>query len=77
MLTAMSNKITKNIISMIKTIGEVDDESEDDETTTDSDGEEKKESEEDIKARKAKKDEEYLDFWHEYGKNIKLGIMED
>lgn len=78
MLTAMSNKITKNILTMFKSIG-VQEEADDEESTSSTDGETENDDDkaDDEKARKEKQAEEYLKFWKEYGKNIKLGIIED
>lgn len=56
MLTAMSNKITKNILAMFKSIGANENQSEDEASSSSSDGEsdDVEEKAEDIKAREEK-----------------------
>jgi heat shock protein beta len=92
MLKVMSRKLVRKALEMIKKMSEVDavdeededdDETEEEEDTTKKDGEaitkeeEEKESEEDIEKKKTEKREKYNEFWKEFGKNIKLGIIED
>lgn len=83
MIKVMSKKLIRKAIEMIREIAEDSDDSEEEEdddseesteetSTTESD--EKKDTDEE-----EKKDEEdkYGKFWKNFGKNIKLGVIED
>lgn len=85
MLKVMSKKLVKKSIEMIKKLADEDgeddgDDDEDDYEEVDNDAdsdeedaeEENEESEEDGDA-----DQKYLTFWKSFGKNIKLGVIED
>ena len=76
MVKVMSKKLVRKALEMIKDLA--DDEEEDDEEETGEDGEkdaEKKSND----AEKTDEDEEdkYETFWKSFGKNIKLGVIED
>jgi heat shock protein 90kDa beta len=85
MIKVMSKKLIRKAIEMIKEIADDSDEGEDDDDSEDTEesaeeaaDEEKKEKSED----EEKKDEEaaedkYGKFWKNFGKNIKLGVIED
>jgi heat shock protein beta len=83
MIKVMSKKLIRKAIEMIRSIAEEDEEEEDDdeneddeETTTEDETSEKKDSEEEDE----KKDDEtdkYAKFWKNFGKNVKLGVIED
>jgi heat shock protein 90kDa beta len=83
MIKVMSKKLIRKAIEMIREIAEDSDDSEEEgdedneestEETSSSDNEEKKDTDEE-----EKKDEEdkYGKFWKNFGKNIKLGVIED
>jgi heat shock protein beta len=70
MMKVISRKSVKKAIEMIKNLAVSKDD--DEEETKD---EEK--TEEQSSAKQQKGEEKYLKFWTEFGKNIKLGIIED
>jgi heat shock protein 90kDa beta len=83
MIKVMSKKLIRKAIEMIREIAEDSDDSEEEEDedneesteeTSSSDKDEKKDTDEE-----EKKDEEdkYGKFWKNFGKNIKLGVIED
>ena len=83
MIKVMSKKLIRKAIEMIRSIAEEDEEEEDDDeneddeqTTTEDESSEKKDGDEEDE----KKDEEtdkYVKFWKNFGKNVKLGVIED
>ena len=83
MIKVMSKKLVRKALEMIKSIAEEGEEDDDDEE--DEEGDEGAEGEEDSdegkKADKADDEEEEEDkydiFWKNFGKNIKLGVIED
>ena len=88
MLKVMSKKLVRKALEMIKKMAEVDavdeEDEDDDEADTKKEGEDKitkeedeKETTEDIEKKKKEKLDRYNEFWKEFGKNIKLGIIED
>lgn len=89
MMKVISRKLVRKTLEMLKKLAESneqedeeeDEEEEENEETTEEgkeEGEEKEEEEEETKETKKKdKEDRYLTFWKEFGKNIKLGIVED
>ncbi|CAK4522232.1 unnamed protein product [Aphanomyces euteiches] len=67
-LRVMRKKLVRKVLEMLRKLSE-NDTSESDEDEDDSSPEEKKDSQEDSS--------KYLTFWENYGKNIKIGIMDD
>eukprot|EP00633_Aureoumbra_lagunensis_P003696 CAMPEP_0197301776 /NCGR_PEP_ID=MMETSP0890-20130614/50611_1 /TAXON_ID=44058 ORGANISM="Aureoumbra lagunensis, Strain CCMP1510" /NCGR_SAMPLE_ID=MMETSP0890 /ASSEMBLY_ACC=CAM_ASM_000533 /LENGTH=651 /DNA_ID=CAMNT_0042781165 /DNA_START=502 /DNA_END=2457 /DNA_ORIENTATION=+ len=72
-LKVMGKKLVRKALEMLRKLASKsdddssDDDDEDEESDTDSDESEEEENKEDP----------YLDFWEKFGKNIKLGIIED
>ena len=90
MMKVISRKLVRKTIEMIKKLAESSQDGEDEEETDEEEDEEevKKDEEkkdemtedEKEKAKEKKKQEKegkYLAFWKEFGKNVKLGIIED
>ena len=84
MIKVMSKKLIRKAIEMIRALAESEDEddSEDDDDTEDStEDEEEEENESEEKSDDEKKEEEeedkYGKFWKNFGKNVKLGVIED
>lgn len=91
MIKVMSKKLVRKTIDMIKELAAEAEEEESSEEEADADGEKKEESEEkeedEEKSDEKKDDEEkdkseeeedkYLTFWNNFGKSIKLGVIED
>lgn len=82
MIKVMSKKLIRKAIEMIKALAEEDEEEEDEEEDNEEETESKedeKEVDEEEKEKEEKKDEEdkYGKFWKNFGKNIKLGVIED
>ena len=83
MIKVMSKKLVRKAIDMIKALAEGTDEDEEDtdeyedeeeDTTTDDDH---KEEEEDEEEEGTEEESKYDKFWKAFGKNIKLGVIED
>ena len=80
----MSKKLVKKAIEMIRALSEEeeeDDEEEEDEESqeeeTQEEEEEKKEEGEDGEKKEDESEDKYAKFWKSFGKNIKLGVIED
>lgn len=83
----MSKKLVRKAIDMIRALAEDEEEEEDDdeetteETSEDEETTKEEESSETAEGDEAKKDDDtddkYTKFWKSFGKNIKLGVIED
>jgi len=90
MIKVMSKKLVRKTIDMIKELAAEAEEEESSEEEADADGEKKEESEEkedeeksdekkdaEEKDKSEEEEDKYLTFWNNFGKSIKLGVIED
>jgi len=88
MIKVMSKKLVRKALDMIKALASGDEDEDEDDTDddneTDTDTETNQDGEEDNNDGEAGKegetkeeDDKYTRFWKAFGKNIKLGVIED
>jgi heat shock protein beta len=80
MMKVISRKLVRKTLEMIRKLAEADEEEDSDEDESDDnvDKEESSSEDEDEKERRMEeKKAKYDDFYKEFGKNIKLGIVDD
>jgi len=82
MIKVMSKKLIRKAIEMIKSLADgEDEEEEDDEETEDTEEETQEDTEEkekdEVEGKKEEGEDKYAKFWKSFGKNIKLGVIED
>jgi heat shock protein beta len=81
MIKVMSKKLVRNTIDMIQKLAdesyEYEDDEEKDENEKDAQIEEKEEKSESEEKKEEDEEDKYEVFWKNYGKNIKLGVIED
>jgi len=78
----MGRKLTKKVLEMFKKLSEGKDDAdqsdeEEEEETDKSDRDTTNEKQQEREKKQQERKEKYLKFWNEFGKNIKLGIIED
>lgn len=81
MIKVMSKKLIRKAIEMIRALAEEEEEEDDEEETgeeteTTKEDEESKDESADSKKEEGGEDK-YSKFWKSFGKNIKLGVIED
>jgi len=84
MIKVMSKKLIRKAIEMIKALAEEDEEDDDEDDSEDNEesteeSKDESENEDEEKKDSDKKDDEdkYGKFWKNFGKNVKLGVIED
>lgn len=80
MIKHISKKLVKKTLEMIRDIAESDKEKEkpqSEDSELSEDNEDNSEEATNLEVKASSKSTKYISFWKEYGKNIKLGIIED
>jgi heat shock protein beta len=86
MIKVMSKKLVRKALEMIRALAEDEEEEEDDEYDGEEgedadkkkdDSDEKEDKEDAVDEKEEERENQYNKFWKSFGKNIKLGIIED
>jgi heat shock protein beta len=82
-MTVISRKLTRKVLDMLRKMAQKDEPDEDEDEDEDADAEDgddveaPMDEEEEEEAEEKVGDSDYIKFWGEYGKSIKLGLLED
>lgn len=81
MMKVMSKKLVRKALEMIRALAEDDEEEDDDEENEDEKDDDKKAAKKEVEEEEDDGEDEgeskYATFWKNFGKNIKLGVIED
>lgn len=81
MMKVISRKLVRKTLEMLKKLAESKEDEEEEEEEEDSEDETEDKAEdtekEEEETKPKEKEDKYLGFWKEFGKNIKLGVVED
>ena len=75
MIKVMSKKLVRKAIEMIKALADAEEEEEEEDEGSESESEKK--DKEDKPEKEEEEEDKYEIFWKNFGKNIKLGVIED
>ena len=73
----MSKKIVRKVLDQLKKMSEDEEEGEEEEEEEEKEKEVAAEGEEEKQLEKKEKSDAYTKFWAQYGKSIKLGVIDD
>merc|ERR1719361_447877 len=76
-MKVISKKLTRKSLDLLRKLAESEEGTDDDEDEDDEDEEGDKEEEEKSEEDEEDKPKKYSEFWKEFGKSIKLGVIED
>lgn len=77
MIKVMSKKLVRKAIEMIKALADEEEEEEDEEEEGSEESEKKDKEDKPEKEEEEEQEDKYEIFWKHFGKNIKLGVIED
>lgn len=77
MIKVMSKKLIRKAIEMIRALADEDEEEDDDEDDTNEDETTNDDKSHEDADKKSDDEDKYEKFWKNFGKNIKLGVIED
>merc|ERR1711959_606400 len=76
-LKVMGKKLVRKALEMLRKMAQESKKAAEDEEGDAKDSEKTDENDKDDKEKDKKKEDKYMEFWKEFGKNIKLGLIED